>query len=134
MITRESASQMTYLYQLATDPTASEIARFEALLQLGLMIGRMHIALLDTAQNLWDNSGIGAAITTTPNGSAVDNGQYDAGYIRMVQAMYLSNKIWWATPVTLVVNGQTIELGKTPRQIMMMAPIRAGAVTEEPAP
>ena len=80
MITKTTAQRIESEMMTVNSPDIPTIQQFEALLRVGLILGRANINLIDFTQNLWDNSGVGPNILSTLDGVAVSNGQYDAAY------------------------------------------------------
>jgi len=122
MITKTTAQRIESEMMTVNSPDIPTIQQFEALLRVGLILGRANINLIDFTQNLWDNSGAGPTILSTLDGVAVSNGQYDAAYLRKIQVLYLSFKNWFATPISATVGENTITLTETPRQLIMASP------------
>ncbi len=123
MITREIAARMQAEWDTAQNPDVSDILRFEALVREGISLARTTVNVVDAAQNHWDNSGVGVSILSTPDGSAVGDGRYDANYIRKIQIMYLSYKQWLVESISATFNGDVIELDESPRELIMKAPV-----------
>ena len=122
MITKTTAQRIESEMMTVNSPEIPTIQQFEALLRVGLILGRANINLIDFTQNLWDNSGAGPTILSTPDGEAAPQGQYDTEYLRKVQVMYLSFKNWFANPISADVLGNTVTLSETPRQLIMASP------------
>lgn len=122
MLTRELAGQIEASWNQSQNPVLPAVQRFEALLNAGVLLARVTVAIVDAAQNMWDNSGAGVDILTTTDGSAAPGGQYDVAHIKDIQMMYLSYKQWLETTVSAEYGGNPVTLTSTPRQLIMKAP------------
>lgn len=123
MLTKQLAQQIETFWNLSQDPSISAVQRFEAMMKAGLLLTRATIAIVDAAQNHWDNSGAGAAVLAASNGEAADDGSYDVEYIKQIQFMYLSYKEWLAANVEATYLGSPVTVDETPRQLIMKAPV-----------
>ena len=124
MLTREISGQIASDWQQANDMQASAIRQFEAMIRAALLMTKTQVQMASAGKGQWDYSGVAAAVLTTPSG-AVGNGQYDAVYLREVQAMWAAYTTWLATPITATVNGQSVTLDKRPLDLIMSAPVMA---------
>lgn len=129
MLTREIANEVASQWQQANDMQASGIRQFEAMLRAALLITKTQVSIAGAGKNQWDYSGIAAAVMATQTG-AVGDGAYDAAYLREVQAMWGGYMIWLTTPITIVVEGQTVTLEKRPIDLIMSSPVVASAQQE----
>ena len=129
MLTREIASTIQSEWQQANDMQASAIRQLEAMIRSALLMTKAQVQMAGAGKGHWDYSGIAKDVLTTPSG-AVGDGQYDAAYLREVQAMWASYTTWLATPITATVNGQAVQMEKRPLDLIMSAPVIA--VTPEP--
>lgn len=123
MLTRELARQIEAYWDQSQNPILSGVQRFEAMMRAGILLARVTVAIVDAAQNHWDNSGAGAAILAATDGEAADDGQYDVEYIKEIQMMYLSYKAWLTTDVEATFMGNPVTVDKTPRELIMQAPV-----------
>lgn len=123
MLTRELARQIEAYWEQSQKPTMSGVQRFESMMKAGLLLSRVTVAIVDAAQNHWDNSGAGAAILAATDGEAADDGQYDVEYIKEIQMMYLSYKAWLIADVEATFMGGPVTVDKTPRELIMQAPV-----------
>lgn len=119
MLTKEMAAQIQSYWNQSQDPTVSAVQQFEAMLRAGLLLARATVNIVDAAQNHWDN----AAILAATDGEAAGNGQYDVEYIKEIQMMYLSYKAWLTTDVEATFMGNPVTVDKTPRELIMQAPV-----------
>jgi hypothetical protein len=126
MLTRELANQVSGEWQQANDMNASAIRQFEAMLRAALIVTKTQVQLANAGKGHWDYSGVAAKVLAAPGGAPVGDGQYDADYIRMVQAMWASYMTWLASPVKATVNGKDVTLPYRPLDIIMSAPQVAG--------
>lgn len=124
MLTREISGQIASDWQQANDMQASAIRQFEAMIRAALLMTKTQVQMASAGKGQWDYSGVAAAVLTTPSG-AVGNGQYDAVYLREVQAMWAAYTTWLATPITATVNGQSVTLDKRPLDLIMSTPVMA---------
>lgn len=125
MLTREVANQIASDWQQANDMGASAIRQFEAMIRAALLMTKTQVQMASAGKSQWDfAAGMAQAILTAPSG-AVGDGQYDASYLRAIQAMWASYTVWLATPITVTVNGETVNLGKRPLDLIMSTPILA---------
>lgn len=132
MLTRELANTIQAEWQAANNMQASPIRQFEAQIRAALLITKTQVSMASAGKAQWDFAdGMATAILTTPSG-AVGDGQYDAAYLRAIQAMWASYTTWLATPITVVVNGEQVSLGKRPLDLIMSTPTLAQAAPEEP--
>lgn len=133
MLTREIANQITAEWQAANDMGATPIRQFEAMIRAALLTTKTQVQMASAGKAQWDfASGMAQAILTTPSG-AVGDGQYDASYLRAIQAMWASYTVWLATPIKVVVNGQEVTLEKRPLDLIISSPTLArSAPTEDP--
>jgi hypothetical protein len=129
MLTREIANEVASQWQHANDMQASGIRQFEAMLRAALLITKTQVSIAGAGKNQWDYSGIAAAVMATQTG-AVGDGAYDAAYIREIQAMWGSYMAWLTTPITIVVQGQTVTLEKRPIDLIMSSPVVAQVAQE----
>jgi hypothetical protein len=127
MITRDLANQIASEWQVANDMHASSIRQFEAMVRAALLVTRVQVQMAGAGKSHWDYSGVAEKVLTAPDGQGAGDGQYDAGYLRVVQAMWASYTVWLATPIEVTVNGQPVKLDKRPIDIIMRAPQLAGA-------
>lgn len=123
MLTRQMSEQIQRYWEQSQDPTVSPVLQFEAMLRAGLLLARATVNIVDAAQNHWDNSGAGAAILAATNGETAGDGQYDVEYIKEIQFMYLSYKEWLIADVKATYLGNPITVDKTPRKLIMQAPV-----------
>ena len=131
MLTREIANAVQADQQQAADMNASAIRQFEALIRAALIVTKVQVQIASEGKTRWDFAGgLASAILPTPAG-AVGDGQYDAAYLRAVQAMWASYTVWLATPIVVTVNGQQVDLGKRPLDLIMSTPTLAQAVEEQ---
>lgn len=124
MITRGIANEIESSWQQANDMNASAIRQFEAMLRAALLLTKTQVQLAVAGKGHWDYSGIASQILGTESGAVAD-GQYDATYLRLVQAMWASYQTWLAAPISVVVNGQSVTLAQCPLDIIMGAPMMA---------
>lgn len=124
MLTREVAGVVQSEWQQANDMQASAIRQFEAMIRAALLMTKTQVQMASAGKGHWDYSGVAASVLTTLSG-AVGDGQYDAAYLREVQAMWASYTAWLATPITATVNGQSVTLEKRPLDLIMSTPIAA---------
>lgn len=124
MLTREISNQIASDWQQSNDMQASAIRQLEAMVRAALLMTKTQVQMASAGKGHWDYSGVAAVVLSTPSG-AVGDGQYDAAYIREVQAMWASYTTWLATPITATVNGQAITLEKRPLDLIMSTPILA---------
>lgn len=131
MLTRELAGQIQSDQQLSNDMGLSSMLQFEAMLRAAMLITRVQVNLASAGRSLWDNTGVGDLVLNTPDGQCVGDGKYDAAHIRDVQMMWQSYTMWLTTPITVEIEGQVIQLEKTPLKLILSAPA-VGAAPEQP--
>lgn len=127
MLTREISNIIQAEWQQANDINTSPIRQFEAMLRAALLITKTQVQIAQAGKAQWDYAGgMAADILSTVSG-AVDDGSYDAAYLREIQAMWASYTDWLATPIKVVVNGQEVTLPLKPLDLIMSTPTKAGA-------
>lgn len=132
MITRPIANELEAQWAEANNMNLSAIRQFEAAIRAALLLTKSQVQLAQAGKAMWDYSGIAQPILTTPSG-AVGDGIYDAAYHREIQGMWGSYMKWLASPITVVVNGQTVTLDKCPLDLIMSTPVLAAPPeTEQP--
>lgn len=131
MLTPEIANEIRSQWQEANRMDSSPIRQFEAQIRAALLITKTQVGIAGAGKSQWDFAdGMAQAIMATPSG-AVGDGQYDASYLRLIQGMWASYMEWLYTPITVTVNGQTVNLGKRPLDLIMSTPTLATAPAPE---
>jgi hypothetical protein len=125
------ASTIAGEWQQANDMQSSAIRQLEAMIRAALLLTKTQVQIASAAKGHWDYSGIAEKVLTTPSGQINGDGQYDSEYLRAVQAMWASYTIWLATPIKVVVNGQEMDLGRRPLDLILSTPVAAKSVVEQ---
>ena len=123
MLTRELAQQIQSDWASATDMSASSIRQFEDMIDAAIALTRVQIAMANAGKVHWDYaSGLATDVAAADDTATVGDGQYAAGYIEKIRAMWASYTVWLATPISTTVGGQAVTLDERPLDLIMSKP------------
>lgn len=132
MIGKYEASQISQKWESARNISLTPAAALEHMIAAFFTLMRIIINAVEAVQTHWDSTGLSAKLAAASDTAALDGGgTYTKRFVYQCQLVFLSFKVWFSTPVSVDVNGTTLSLPLTPREVLFSRPELASEVVEE---
>ena len=123
MISREEQRLIQASWQQATQVSATDAQRLEAMIDAFLYMMRRIASGVEDVQQFWDNADMITKLVAAGSGEALDSGgTVTKEAITKYQVLFLSFKEWLSTAASADVLGTPTTLTETPLQLIMRQP------------
>lgn len=123
MIDRDMANAISAAWRESKSVTGTPAARLEFMFTAFLLPMRVIVDAVESAQRLWDTSGLIDLFAAAQDGEALDaGGTITKEAVTKYRILFLAFKTWLNTPVSVTIEGNQITLVETPTNLINRQP------------